>query len=342
MHKIKSTEKKDGSVIEISIEISNEGILEFWPKAVKAIGENAKIDGFRPGHIPEKILVEKVGDLTILEEAASLAIEDAYPKVITEQALKVIGHPKIMITKIAKGAPVEAMIRVGVLPDIKLPDYAKIAAKIKQEKVEEVTDEDFNKVIEELKAHRFHEENGHDHTDHDHSNVVIDDEFVKKLGNFKDMADFKEKVKDNLKKEKEYKAREKARIEILEAIHKDSKIDVPEMLIENELERMMGEFGHRLAQMGKTLEEYKKDTGKTDEQIKEEWKEKAKERSQNELILLEIARIEKLTPKTEDVENETKHMLEQYPGTPRERIEGFVEEMLTKEEVFKFLESQAK
>ena len=169
---------------------------------------------------------------------------------------------------------------------------------------------------------------------------MIDDEFVKTLGDFKDLADFKVKVKENLTKEKEYKAIEARRIEILEALRKDSTIEVPETLLENELDRMMNEFTHHLSRMGVTLEQYKKDAGKTEEDIRSEWNDKAKERVQNELALLEIARIEKVSPKKEDIDREVATMEAHYPGTPKERIVAFIEEVLTKEEVFKFLESE--
>ncbi len=340
MYTIKSIDKKENSEVEIHIEISVKAIESKWPKALKAINESIKIDGFRSGHIPEKVLMDKVGEITILEESAELAIQEVYPQILKEKELKAIGNPKIVITKISKGAPIEVTINTAVLPEIKLPDYKKIASKTKIEKTEEVTEEDFNKVIEELKSHKFHEEHGHDHENHDHSDVVIDDAFVQKLGNFKDMADFKEKVKDNLKKEKEYKAKEKTRMEIMESVRKDSKVEVPNILIESELDRMTNEFTHHLSRMGVTLEQYKKDAKKTDEEIREEWKDKAKERVQTELILLEIARIEKIEAKKEDLERESKLMEEQYPATPKERIEAFIEEVLIKEEVFKFLESQ--
>ncbi len=333
MFTVKSLEKKEGSIVEIILEIAAEAVEKNWAHAVEHVGGDVKIDGFRPGKVPEKILIEKVGEMAILEDAAEHAINDAYTKIVIDNKLKILGHPKVVITKIARHAPVEVTIRTAVVPDIKLPDYKKIASKIGGKKEDiEVTDKDVENVFNELKEHRKKAENTED--------PQIDDEFAKKLGNFKDVAELKEKVKENLKHEKEYKARESKRVEILETIRKDSEIDVPELLVENELERMTNEFSHKLGQMGATLEQYKKDTGKTEESMREEWKPKAVERARNELILLEIARAEKIEPKKEDVEKEAKLMLEHYPGTPEDRVYGFVEEVLTKEEVFKFLESQ--
>ncbi len=341
MYTVKKVEKKEGSEVEIHLEIAVETIEKKWSKAIQTINDSITMDGFRKGHIPEKTLVEKVGEITVLEEAGELAINEVYPMVLKEKEIKAIGNPKVVITKIAKGSPFEVTVTTAVLPEIKLADYKKIASKTKTEKIDEVTEDEYNKVLEELKAHKFHSEHGHDHDNHDHGDVVIDDAFVKTLGDFKDMADFKVKVMDNLKKEKEYKAKEKARIETLDAIRKDSKVEVPNILIESELDRMTNEFTHHLSRMGVTLEQYKKDAKKTDEEIRAEWKDKAKERVQNELILLDIAKTEKIDAKKEDIERESDAMEAQYPGTPKERIVAFVEEVLIKEEVFKFLESQS-
>jgi FKBP-type peptidyl-prolyl cis-trans isomerase (trigger factor) len=317
----------------MTVEIAAEAVEAKWQSALKAIGENARLPGFRPGHIPEKILIEKVGEMTILQEAAELAINEIYTKIVIEKNLKILGHPKVVITKIARNSPIEVTIRTAVVPEIKLGDYKKISAKIADKKDDlEVTEKDIENIFNELKEHRKKAENI--------ENPEIDDEFAKKLGNFSSVAELREKVRENLKHEKEYKAKEAKRIEILEAIRKEAKIDAPEVLIENELGRMMNEFEHKLGQMGATIEQYKKDTGKTEDAMKEEWRDKAKERAQNELILLEIARAEKIEPKKEDIEHEAKHMLEHYPGTPEDRVYGFVEEVLTKEEVFKFLETQ--
>lgn len=348
MYKIKSKELKDGSIVEIAVEFPVETIEAKWKKALKIVGENARIDGFRAGHIPDKILLEKAGEMTILEEASRLAIDEAFSLIVIENNLKIIGYPNIVITKIAKGSPVEATIRVTVVPEIRLPDYAKIASKIiKKSEAISVTDEEVEKVMEDLKAGRKQA----------NEPEVIDDEFVQKIGKFNNVLEFKAKLKENIAHEKKYRAREKGRIDALEAIRKESKIDVPALLIDNELDRMLNEFTHRLSQMARlpspegeangghgrnTLEAYLKSIGKTEEQMKEGWKNVAKERTQNELILLEIARIEKIVPKKEDIDHEVSHMLERYPDSPKERIEGFVEEVLTKEDVFKFLEAQGK
>ena len=196
-----------------------------------------------------------------------------------------------------------------------------------------VTDKEVEDVINEIKKYRSAENK-------DDKEIEITDETIKTFGDFKDVEDFKNKVKENLSKEKEHKLKEKKRLEIIEGIRGKSEIEVPEVLVESELDRMVHEFSYELSRIGGTFEKYLGEIKKTEEELKDEWKEKAENRVKNELILFEIAKQEKIEPKKENVEKEISHMKEHYPETPEERIVAFVEEMLTKEEVFKFLESQ--
>jgi len=166
----------------------------------------------------------------------------------------------------------------------------------------------------------------------------VNDEFVKKLGDFKDVSDFKIKLKENIAKEKELKAKDKKRLLILEEIIKDSKIEMPKALIENELDKMEGQFKGDIANMGLQPEDYLKHIKKTWEDLRKEWKPDAEKRSKTQLILQKIALEEKLEPKKEDVEKESKHLKEQYKEADPERIKAYVEMIMVNEMVIKFLE----
>lgn len=332
MFTIKEQKKGEDSSVELSIIISEEEISKSRSKAIKHMGEHAELPGFRKGHIPENILVSKFGEQAILEEAAEIVIEENYPEIISEAKIQPVSHPKIIITKIAVGNPLEFSMTIDVMPKFDLPDYKSIAKKFDKEKVEEVTEKDIENVLEEIK--RYHKKGDED--------VEINDSFVKTLGDFKDVSDFKTKISENLKKEKEMQANQKRRGSILKAISEKTDIEIPKTFIERELDQMMNEFSHELSRMGQTLESYKTHAKKTDEEIKEEWKEKARTRVIQEIILQKIGDEEKIKPEPEILEKETKQMIEHYPDSPKERIVEFVEDMLTKQEVLKFLESQNK
>ena len=130
------------SEIEIAGEISVGDFEICREQAVKLLSQGIKINGFRQGNIPEKILTEKIGEGEILEAMAEIALRKEYPKILEENKIFAIGHPQITITKIAKNNPLGFKIKTAVVPEIQLPDYKKIASEIKEDKKENMTDEE--------------------------------------------------------------------------------------------------------------------------------------------------------------------------------------------------------
>lgn len=339
---IKKHTKEKGSIIRVEAEIPKEALEKKRASAINHLKEHVELKGFRKGHVPEKTLVEHVGEMTILEESAELAIEENYTKILDELSLSPIGHPKIIITKIAIGAPLEFTAEIPVMPEVKLPDYKKISAKFKEKKEEVVVEEkEIENVIAEVKKiqhHHIHKDHSHDHSDHSHDEEIeLTDDFVKTLGDFRDVTDFKEKIKENILKEKTFKAEQKKRLEIIDAIRKETEIDIPEVLVDSEIKRMTNEFEHELSKVGSTLEKYLGEIKKTKEEVQSDWKPKALERVETELILLEIKRKEKIEVPKEELEKEVATIKAHYADIDEERIKLFVDEMLSKEKVFKFL-----
>jgi FKBP-type peptidyl-prolyl cis-trans isomerase (trigger factor) len=343
IYKIKDTKKLPGSEIEILAEITMEALETYKEKALKKIKEVAELPGFRKGHVPEAKLKEKFGELGILEDAGEIAINDCAAEIILEAKVNFIGRPDISISKIAIGSPIEFKIKVAVMPEVKLPDYKKIAKKENsiEEKVEEVTEKQIEDTIEEIR--KMYANQGHHHApgetcDHEHELPEINDEFVKKLGDFKDVADFKTKLKENIAKEKQIHAENKKRTRLIEKIAGETKIELPKVIIESELDKMEGQFKGDIAQMGLQPEDYLKHIKKTWEDLRKEWYPDAEKRAKTQLILQKISLEEKIEPKKEDVEAESKKLIEQYKGADPERIRAYVEMILINEAVIKYLE----
>src|SRR5439155_1091666 len=103
----------------------------------------------RKGNVPEAIIIQKVGDLAILEEAAEIALSEEYPNILNEHKIEAIGRPEINITKIGLGNPLEFKIKTALLPEVKLGDYrsASSADSPKRRENLEVTDEEVDEVI---------------------------------------------------------------------------------------------------------------------------------------------------------------------------------------------------
>lgn len=361
-------EKKDlpKGLVEFTIVVDEKEFESYHAKAFTVVQAAVEVDGFRKGNAPEDLVVKKYGDMIILEEMANLALRAAYVKAIEEHKVNPISDPQVTITKIAKGNPLELTITVPVMPEVTLPEYKKIAkGAMKDDEKIEVTDKDIEDVLEELRKGRA-TQHAHEHVhgedcDHDHNeeeksdeaaevkegeaqNEVklpeLDDAFAKSFGEeFKSLADLKSKVGENLKLEKEQKLREKRRTKIMEALVAETKADLPEVIIEGELNNMLNQMRADITRFGGTWEDYLTHTKKTEDEIKADWKDDAHKRALSQLLLHKIAQTEKLTATEEEVEVELVRLLATVQDADEERAKAYLYQALTNDKVLKFLEN---
>jgi len=152
---MKSTIKKlPKSEVELEIKVSAEEFGRFIEQATLNLGGDLDIKGFRKGKAPKNIIEERIGLEKILIEAGDLAVNETYKKTVLENKIEVIFQPKIEIKKLAKGSDLVFSARTAVLPEVKLPDYKKIASEIKRNKavVEEKEIEDAFKWLQKSRA----------------------------------------------------------------------------------------------------------------------------------------------------------------------------------------------
>ena len=133
---------------------------------------------------------------------------------------------------------------------------------------------------------------------------------------------------------------DKRRTEILEEIMRESKIDLPKILVDSELEKMLAQFKDDIGKSGVSFEDYLKHIKKSEEDLKVEWKETAVKRAKSQVILNTVAKEQEIAPKEEDVKKEMEHILSHYKDADRFRVRMYVETFMTNELVFQFLESQ--
>jgi len=343
-----NVKKQPKSTVEIEGEMPVELFESFRSHALKKIGSDFELPGFRKGKVPEAVLLQNIDEAALLEEMAEHALSEHYPKILEQEKIDAIGRPAITLTKLASGNPLGFKITTAVLPEIKLPEYAKIAAaKNGEVKIAPVTDEDIEKAIMDIRKMRAHQKMHEDNIPHEENVAPADellpelnDEFVKTLGDFKDVASFREKLRENITLEKEREAKDKNRIGIIEDIIKDTEVEVPEILIESELQKLFARFEDDITRMGFKFEDYLKQINKTKDGIRKEWEPDAEKRAKWELIVDAIARAEKIEAEKKDIEMELAQLLAQYKDADPLRARVYVESALRNEKVFQFLESQ--
>jgi len=335
------------SEIELRGEIPNETIEKYRNKALKKLAAEAEISGFRKGHVPESVIIQRMGEIKILEEAVHEIMPVLYPQIVDDEKLNVIAQPKISITKLAPGNPVSFSIQATVYPDISLPDYkeaSKNALGNMKDDSTEVSDKELEDTIFKIrKGHTQTKPKDDKKTDGESGKDAEPPELTEDLvqsWNFKNITDFREKLRGDLAKQKEARVKEKRRIAITDAIIGKMRVDVPNILIEIELNKMLAEFKANIERMGLSIEEYLKKIEKTEESLRSEWKTDAEKRAKLHLALNEIAKKEGINPDKESVEIEVKHILSHVKDADVDRARNYATEHLRIEKVFEFLESQ--
>ncbi len=338
------------SQIEITGELTAETLMGYETKALELIGKDMEIDGFRKGKVPATIVKQKIPELSVLQEMAELAMADAYPKILEENKIDAIGRPEVAIMKLAKDNPLGFKITTAVMPKIELPDYKKLAKSVPGAKEEgPITDEEVIKSIKEIQKMRAHQElhkndkpgeENHEHAPITDSDVPeLNDEYVKTFGEFKTVDEFKAKVKENLLLEQGERAKEKNRLAIIEAIIKETTIEVPDVILNAEVDKMLYRLESDLSRAGLTTEDYMKNIGKTMEQVRAELMPDAEKRAKLELIVHAIAEKENLKPDEDEVNAQVEHLLEHYQGADPINARAYIENITRNEKVFQFLES---
>ncbi len=324
------------SEVEITCEIETVAFEKERPLALKKIGNEVTLPGFRKGHIPENMLAQRFGEGFILEEMANLAIDRAYPEILREHKVHAIAMPTVAIKKLTKGENFVFTLTFPVMPEIKLPDYKKIAKEIMVvEEVTTVTDDEVTKAQNEL-IKQFATK------DADGKEILpeVTEELVQKFGPFANVAEFTAKIRESISHEKEQRARSKKRMMAMEKIADEMKVKLPQIIIDGELDRMMNQFNHDIGQMGMKLEDYLKTIKKTPEDMRKEWLPDADKRAKVQIALSHIAEAEKLEVLKEDLQKEVSFFLEHHKDADHGRATLHLEMVMMNEKVFQFLEVQ--
>lgn len=349
----------------------------------------AKVDGFRPGHVPQNVL-EKKYKKEIEDEIVNHIVSDEYAKVVTENNLKPVDNVNLIKYE-NKDDKIELVFTIPVLPEIKLGEYKGVKAE--KEKVD-ITEEKLNEEIERLRANAaklkeveektaaelndvvninfegfidgeafeggkaegfdltlgsksfidtFEEQiTGHKKGDEFDVNVTfpenygaanlsgkpalfkvkvnsikrkeeaeLNDDLAKELG-YDSLEDLKSKTKENLTKREENRIESDFRNKVVEKVVENVSVEVPEQLVQKEIQYRMSEFAQQLQMQGMSIGQYFEMTGQNAEKMRETLKESAEKSIKAQLVLDEIAKVENISATDEDVNKEIEKMAEMY------------------------------
>ncbi|KGX88069.1 trigger factor [Pontibacillus marinus] len=141
----------------------------------------------------------------------------------------------------------------------------------------------------------------------------MDDEFAKDVDEEVETLDeLKEKTKNRLQQEKNTEAENAKREELVNKATDNAEINVPQAMVDSELDRMVKEFEQRLQMQGMTMEMYSQFTGQDENALKEQMKDDAEQRVKTNLVLEAISEAENVEVTEEDVNAELENMASMY------------------------------
>ncbi len=391
-----STVKKlSETVYEVSATRNGEE-LKHLKEHVLVHFKDAKVDGFRKGHVPADVL-EKKFKKEIEGEILNHIISEEYRKAVEENNLSPIAD--IKLEKYENNEDnVEVVFTIPVLPEINLGDYKSV--KVEKEALD-VNDEKVNAEIEIMRSNAgklkevaddeaakdkdvtninfegfidgeafdggkaegfdltlgsksfidtFEDQIiGHKKGDEFDVNVTFPEEYhaenlkgkpavfkvkvnsikrkeeaelnedlAKELG-YDSVEDLKAKTKENLTKREETRIENEYRGKVVDAVVDTVNFEIPEAVVEREIQFQINRFAQQLQMQGMSLNQYFEMTGQDIEKMRESIKESAEKSVKRDLVLTEIAKAENVQATEEEVNAELDRTALMY-GMDREGL----------------------
>ena len=390
-----TVKKLSETVYEVSATRSGEE-LKHLKKHVLVHFKDAKVDGFRKGHVPADVL-EKKFKKEIEGEILNHIISEEYRKAVEENNLSPIAD--IKLEKYENNEDnVEVVFTIPVLPEINLGDYKSV--KVEKEALD-VNDEKVNAEIEIMRSNAgklkevaddeaaqdkdvtninfegfidgeafdggkaegfdltlgsksfidtFEDQIiGHKKGDEFDVNVTfpeeyhaenlkgkpavfkvkvnsikrkeeaeLNEDFAKELG-YDSVEDLKAKTKENLIKREEARIENEYKGKVVDAVVEGVNFEIPEAIVEREIQFQINRFAQQLQMQGMSLNQYFEMTGQNIEKMRESIKESAEKSVKRDLVLNEIAKVEKVEATEEEVNAELDRTALMY-GMDREGL----------------------
>ncbi len=147
---------------------------------------------------------------------------------------------------------------------------------------------------------------------------AIDDEFAKSVSKFDTLDALKADIRKNLEANGERKAENDRKAKAIETATENTTVDIPPVMIDNEVTRMVREMEMRLAQQGMQLEQYLQFAGTDIAKLREQYRETAEKNVRTGLMLEEVAKAESIKVEAADLDKEVETMAAAYGATPKQ------------------------
>jgi len=172
----------------------------------------------------------------------------------------------------------------------------------------------------------------------------LNDEFAKSIGRFNNLEDLRSSIKEGLLKEKEEEESRRIQMLIINKISEKTKIEIPEILINKQLDQMIADFDADLHSKGLELSLYLARQNKTPNDLRKEWYKRAEDLVKKSLILRKIANLERIEVSSDEIEERVNLYATNFgeEQIDLKKLADYIYQILLNEKVLKFLENNAK
>ncbi|OPZ23767.1 MAG: Trigger factor [bacterium ADurb.BinA186] len=378
--------QEKASRVVLTVILEPKELAKFFRQAFEKVAETLKLDGFRPGKAPYKIVEAAAGYNRLLSEGIDRALHASYPEAIKKNNLIPLSQPEIKVSKSPNFSldageisdNLEYTAEFDVMPEVELEDYSALRVKppkksepkaadvvtilthLQKQKATfkdierpakkgdrvEISFEGFLKKVKidsmcsnhhplvlgegrlipgfedeiigmkknEEKSFKikfpkdYHEKNfaGKDAEFkvklEELKEVVLpllDDKFAESYGH-KKLDKLKDAILDNLKAETDAKYKNDLEIAVIEKVLSNLKVEVPEILIIQETERMIENFRGQIEKNGMNFDKYLENMKKSVEDLRKDMREQAIKNVKIGLMLGKVIQEEKIDSKSPD------------------------------------------
>jgi len=232
-----NVEKLPKSTLKLTVTVPSEKVKQAYEKILTDVVNEAEIPGFRKGHAPKEMVLEKTDVSSLYGEVVNELLKTYYPQALKEHLIQPIANPKVEIKEFDLEKDFTFVATIATRPDVKIGDFRK---KIKEqyEKLEKLEDV------------------------HIHLTVA----------------------------------------NVIDSVVEVTEVELPEILIEDEIDRMLSRLVNQAESIGLSLDQYMKSQNKTSEQLRGEYKTIAEKNLKSELALSKLVTDEKIEVTDKEIE----------------------------------------
>lgn len=314
----KNITKLPKSLIEVAIQVAWVDLQPVWDQTLTRLGAEIELPGFRKGQAPANMVENNLG-ARLQDEFLKVAMPQFLIEALKGTDIVPIDYPQYQLTSFTKGSDLQYKARVTNRPQVIIGDYKTV--KVSKPAAKAVAEEEVDKVINDLfsrwqaragatvnpqpqgQAGSIDFQGGAAAPAKDDVVSGPNDEFAKAMG-ATSLVELRAKIRKDLEDHSNYNNELDFEEAILQEVEKITQVELPDILIEDELNRMLVSLQRKVADMGLLMDDYLRGQKETMEGLKAKWKPQAEKNVRMELGLAEIARMENVQISDEELQAE--------------------------------------